>query len=536
MSLPNSLPEQLPTFFNIGDACTRQWAQSFRADTPAIIVHDSTQGESSLTFRQLNEQTDRLAAFLIAREMQKSERVLIRLPNCLEYPVAFLGVLKAGGIAVPASPQLSPDELEFLLKDSGASVAVLSESDLRLLLPRLARVPDLRQVIVKGAGAPDADLLADGIALHAMHDVLLHPVSDSAMPSTLANDPAYLVYTSGTTGYPKGVLHAHRALLGRLPAAADWFDYRGDDDRILHTGKFNWTYVLGTALMDPLYQGKSVVVHEGDATPETWIELIRRYECTIFIGVPTLYRQILQKTVFHAGEVPTLRHCMCAGEHLSDEVQLGWQARFGAPVYEAIGMSECSYYLSQSRAFPVRPGSAGRPQRGHQVALLNRQLQPVGDEEEGMLCIHESDPGLFLGYWQREDENRASRQGAYFLTGDYARRDADGYFWFLGRKDDLINSFGYRISPHEVERVLKTFAGVADCVVVPETVGDDKTLIVACIIRETGSKMSEADVLAFCAEHLARYKMPRKVYFLADFPRTRNGKVLRRGVLATVLE
>lgn len=531
MRLVNPPPTHMPEYFNIGVACTRQWADSTRAETTALIVHDARKGESTLSFRALHTQTEQFATALLDAGWQKGERLLIRLPNCLAYPIAFLGTLKAGGIAVPASPQLSGDELVFLLSDSGARSVLLEPSDFIALMPRLASLPALRQVILLGE-ARDGQWSSPEHIQIAFWDDLFEKIPDGPVDiKTRSEDPAYLVYTSGTTGYPKGVLHAHRALLGRLPAALDWFDYQGDEDRILHSGKFNWTYVLGTALMDPLYQGKSVVVHEGETSPETWIELIRRYKCTIFIGVPTLYRQILQKTGASHIDVPSLHHCMCAGEHLSDEVQAAWLERFGQPVYEAIGMSECSYYLSQSRDFPVRPGSAGRPQRGHTVALLDADLQPVSPGDEGMLCIHQTDPGLFLGYWHREAENQVSRKGEYFLTGDYARCDADGYIWFLGRKDDLINSFGYRVSPHEVERVLKTCPGVADCVVVPETVGEDKTLIVACIIREAGSAVSASEVLEFSGEHLARYKAPRKVYFLKDFPRTRNGKVLRRAVL-----
>ena len=155
---------------------------------------------------------------------------------------------------------------------------------------------------------------------------------------TNANDPAYLVYTSGTTGYPKGVLHAHRAIIGRQPASKYWFDFEGEDDRIVHSGKFNWTYVLGSGLMDPLHLGKTIVVYEGKNHADTWMNLIQKHKATIFIGVPTIYRQILQKTDFKSSDVPSLRYCMSAGEHLSDEVLNQWGERFDQDIYEAVGM------------------------------------------------------------------------------------------------------------------------------------------------------------------------------------------------------
>jgi acetyl-CoA synthetase len=345
------------------------------------------------------------------------------------------------------------------------------------------------------------------------------------------NDPAYLVYTSGTTGFPKGVLHAHRAMIGRLPASEYWFDFQGDD-RILHSGKFNWTYVLGSALMDPLFQGKTVVVYEGPNDANTWPRLIKKHDCTIFIGVPTIYRQIIQKTELNQSDVPSLRHCMSAGEHLSDEMLLAWRERFGQDVYEAIGMSELSYYISQHKGKPIRPGAAGFPQPGHNVQLLDEQLQPVAPGQEGMICIPLDDPGLFLHYWRLPEETQKAKHDGFFFTGDYARKDDDGYIWFIGRKDDIINTFGYRVSPHEVERVMKTHPAVADCVALGETLSKDKTLVSICVITHDDYPVTEDELLEFGSQHLAKYKAPKIVHFMKDFPRTKNGKVLRKELIA----
>jgi acyl-coenzyme A synthetase/AMP-(fatty) acid ligase len=572
-----------------------------------MVVEDEALGMAQLTYRELAELTSRFAQALRELGVDAGERVLIRLPNHLAYPVVFLGAIKRGVIAVPSSILLTAEEVGWLLDDAGAAVLVTDEQSWAGMGDPLCHACGLRHVILvdsrdssgadalrmtgpgdsSGADAfrmtgpgdsSGADALrmtqptrvssgADALrmtgrsvgdvmlrsaeaspslhaprsplpasrssshGIHVYHLAALLAAIDHCDPPhpTRAGDPAYLVYTSGTSGYPKGVLHAQRALLGRQPAMQHWFDFRGDD-RVLHSGKFNWTYVLGTALMDPLYLGQTAIVYEGPADATQWIPRIARQRATIFIGVPTIYRQILQKTTYTAADAPTLRHCMCAGEHLSDEVLHGWRARFGQEIYEAIGMSECSYYMSQRKDVPIRPGSVGQPQPGHKVKLLDENLHQVADGEEGQIAIEEADPGLFLCYWNQPEETAQLRRGGWFLTGDYARRDADGYFWFMGRKDDIIKSFGYRVSPFEVERVLKDHPAVADCAVVGEAVGPDKTIVAAYVLPAAGRLVDAEAIMAYAAQHLASYKCPRAVHVVADLPRTANGKVLRRAL------
>jgi acetyl-CoA synthetase len=223
---------------------------------------------------------------------------------------------------------------------------------------------------------------------------------------------------------------------------------------------------------------------------------------------------------------------MCAGEHLSDEMLNAWKQRFKLEIYEAIGMSECSYYLSQHVGRAIRAGSAGFPQPGHHIELLDDNMQPVEDEQEGMLCIGLNDPGLFLEYWNLPSITEASRRSHYFLTGDYARRDKDGYFWFLGRKDDIINSFGFRISPHEIERVIKTHPQIADCVALEETAEKDKNLVVIYVITKDEQVINTSLLIDFATQHLAVYKVPKKVYVVTNFPRTANGKIMRKQLAA----
>jgi len=517
---------QLPEFLNIGVACTHRLVEMGLADKLAMIVEDDDLGTTKYTYQQLDDASSRFANILLAHQVNAGDRVLIRLPNSLNYPTAFFGAMKMGAISVPTSTLLAASEVSYLADDSQANVLIADKSMWSELEATITQNSQIKLVLLAGAGEMPSST-SPILQLLDLQKLLDSTTAIEEFAKTKPEDPAYLVYTSGTTGYPKGVLHGHRSLIGRQPASEFWFDF-AEDDRILHSGKFNWTYVLGSALMDPLYRGKTVIVHEGKNDPTLWPKLIKQHNCTILIGVPTIYRQIIQKTEFKGSDLPSLRHCMSAGEHLSDEMLEAWRERFGMDVYEAIGMSEISYYISQNVNKPIRPGAAGFPQPGHDVRLLDDELNEVDVDEEGMICIPESDPGLFLKYWQKPEETEEAKHHGWFFTGDFARRDSEGYIWFLGRRDDIINSFGYRVSPHEIERVMKTHPAIADCVAIGENVGKDKTLVSLCVILLNDQQATEEQLIEFGSNHLAKYKAPKIVHFMEQFPRTKNGKVIRK--------
>ncbi|HAJ71310.1 MAG TPA: acetyl-CoA synthetase, partial [Methylophilaceae bacterium] len=331
----------IPQKFNIGVACTDRHLGTPAAQQIAMIVEDDVLGTSSMTFAELAKRTDQFAQVLRRLNVQLGDRVLIRLPNSLDYPIAFLGAMKMGAISVPTSTLLTAEEVIYLAKDSGARVLVIDAQAWGAMsaqiTQQLNQIPHLKHILLTQAQAAPAPNTG-GLNVQLLEHAILAVEACGPAHQTLADDPAYLVYTSGTTGYPKGVLHAHRALLGRQPAATYWFNYANDlQDRIMHSGKFNWTYVLGSGLMDPLYLGKTVIVHEGKNDAQKWLDLIQKHQATIFIGVPTIYRQLLQKTQATRAEIPSIRHFMSAGEHLSDEVLSQWRERFGLDIYEAVG-------------------------------------------------------------------------------------------------------------------------------------------------------------------------------------------------------
>ena len=522
----NSVPEHL----NITEQCLdRHRGTSVSNREAMVFLHENGQ-RKSFTYDQLADQVDTFADVLKKHGVEKGERVLIRLTNVEWFPISFFAALKIGAVPVPSSMLLAGDEVVYLLKDSASKVLVTE--------------PELWTNIREQVGsmqAPPKVLLTEKISAGSIPAIQEYLIADEMSTSnkiakhveTRANDPAYLVYTSGTTGFPKGVLHAHRALIGRIPASTHWFNFI-EEERILHSGKFNWTYVLGTAMMDPLFHGKTVVVYEGKNDASGWIRTIADEKCTTFIGVPTIYRQILQKTECTAEDVPTLRHCMCAGEHLSEPVLKSWQERFGVWIFEGLGMSEISYYISQSKFDEIRPGMAGKVQPGHIVSIMDGDMKEAEDGDEGVICIHKDDPGLFLEYWKLPEQTEAAFKEGWFVTGDYAIRDREGYIRFLGRRDDIIKSFGYRISPYEIERVMKGHPDIADCAAVGEVVGEDKTIVTLCVILKPGANENGEELLAWSKGHLADYKRPKSVKFFSDFPRTANGKIIRKSLINKV--
>lgn len=528
---------EVPEFLNIGVACTSAHVGTAKENSTAMIIEDDKLGTDEITYKDLATKSDQMCNFLGSIGINPRDRVLVCLKNSLAYPISFFGAIKAGITAVPTSTLLSGSEVKYLAEDSQASAIVMSVSMYENLVPYLENLDNLKTIIVAGIDSVEDLRKPRGINVYALNDIFKQADTTPNHYNSRSGEPAYLVYTSGTTGYPKGVLHSHRSLVGRTPATEYWFNFK-ENDRIMHSGKFNWTYVLGSALMDPLYNGHTVIAYEGANDASTWIDLIQKHKCTIFIGVPTIYRQIIQKTDFTIEDCPSLRYCMSAGEHLSDEMIGLWQDRFKQDIFEAIGMSECSYYISHSVNNPIRPGSAGFVQPGHIVKLLNPEtLEEVDVEEEGMICIGIDDPGLFLEYWQLEEETAKAKHDGYFFTGDYAKRDKDGYIWFIGRKDDIINTFGFRVSPHEIERVVKTHEKIADCVAFGLDIEKDKTIVAIAVVGHENLTQEEQDeVLAYAQANLAKYKAPKIIFALDDYPRTKNGKVLRKQLVKQLHE
>lgn len=492
--------------FNLTTHCL--WTATTAPERTALIVTGDRSGriDERWTYGDLAAAIDEAGRGLLALGAQPGDRVLLRVGNHSGFPIVFFGALKAGLVAVPTSTLLTEREVSFIAADSGARLIITDGSG---AVPNDTTVPIIPLAAVRAAGG-----------------------AGELNANTDAEDPAFLVYTSGTSGTPKGVLHAHRALIGRAPMHEGWYGLT-PDDKLLHAGAFNWTYTLGAGLMDPWTAGATAVVLTGDRSdPVLWLDLIEGTGATLFAAVPSLYRRLLKYAPITPTRMPALRHGLTAGEALPAALHADWVARTGRPLYEALGMSEISTYVSSGPQVPTRPGSPGRPQVGRRIAILDPHgddtPQPVGTI--GLLAVHRADPGLMLGYWNRPDDTAAAFRGPWFLTGDCARLDADGYAWYEGRADDQMNASGYRVAPQEVEAALLEHNAIADCAVT-ETRQGDVSLITAFVVLKAqadGTPATADDILAHAQGRLAAYKAPRRIVFVDDLPRTPTGKLKRR--------
>ncbi|MDQ0503370.1 acyl-CoA synthetase [Xanthobacter agilis] len=492
--------------FNLAEHCLARQARQF-PDRRALVLIGEGGATEIWTYGALDTAVRRLAAGLKTLGLPSQARILIRAGNDSSFVLAYLAVIAAGHVAQPTSAQLTTEEVVALSLDSEASAVVLG-----------------RDYLTERAAFPHCVVLdPDEMARLATHPPL------AAYAPTAPDDPAYLVHTSGTTSRPKGVVHAQRAILGRRPMHRDWLGL-GEGDVLLHAGAVNWTYTLGVGLLDPWACGATSIIYNGPRDPAVWPRLIEGWRATIFAAVPTVFRQILKNCDIAAFDLTSLRHGVAAGEALAPQLLADWHAAAGTWIYESLGMSEISTFISSRPGEPIRPGSPGRPQTGRRVAVLpiDGGIDPLPAGEIGLLAVHRSDPGLMLGYWNRPEEEAAVFRGEWFVGGDLAAFDADGWLWFHGRNDDLMNALGYRVSPMEVEKVLAHCPGVAEAAVAETRVREDVSIITAFVVPQPGAAPGEQAVLAYCGAHLATYKCPRKVVLVAQLERTPNGKVSRK--------
>ncbi len=431
---------------------------------------------------------------LLRAGLEPGDRVLMRLGNTVDFPVAYLGAIAVGLVPVPTSTQLTASEIT-----------------------RMAAIVDPKLVLAgDGVALPDHPApTLDQRALHAMQDL--------APCDWQMGDPerlGYIIFTSGSGGSPRAVAHAHRAIWARRMMWAGWYDLRADD-RMLHAGAFNWTYTLGTGLMDPWAIGATALIPQSDAPLAL---LLKRFYATIFAAVPGVYRQILKDQ--RDLKLAHLRHGLSAGEKLPDPIRSAWEATTGTTIHEALGMSECSTYASAS---PARAGAL-YPQDGRQIAVLGPDGTPTPRGEDGVLAIHSSDPGLMLGYQTPQGRERPL-QGAWFLTGDRAVMSDDGALTYLGRDDDMMNAGGFRVSPLEVERSLSDHPDITDIACTEITIKAGVSVIAAFYASAT--PLSDDDLRNFATARLARYKQPRLYVHVPALPRGANGKLSRRALRAT---
>lgn len=441
------------------------------------------------------------ATGLQARGLHPGDRILMRLGSQVEFPILFLGALAAGMVPVATSSQLTTAEITPMAARIAPRLIVASPG---VALPQGQSCPVL----------DDADIRAmEGLPPAPFH------MGDP-------DRPGYIIFTSGTSGTPMAVVHAHRAIIARGMMHGGWEGLTAAD-RLLHAGAFNWTYTLGTGLMDPWTVGATALI-PGAGVPATQLaSLLQQYGATIFAAAPGVFRQMLRAAL---PALPHLRHGLSAGEKLSHELRAGWTEATGTPLCEALGMSEISTFISESPSLPAPAGATGFAQTGRRIAALGPDLAPVPRGTPGQLAIDRRDPGLMLGYLDAPEATAARLTEDWFLTGDSIVIDDTDAVTYLGRDDDQMNAGGYRVSPVEVEAAMARFPGLTEAAVTEVEVKPGVTVI-ACFY--TAPAPLDSDALTAHAEtHLARYKQPRLFRHLPALPRGANAKLNRRALRA----
>ncbi|MDO8882153.1 MAG: class I adenylate-forming enzyme family protein [Pseudotabrizicola sp.] len=441
------------------------------------------------------------ATGLRAAGLQPGDRILMRLANQVEFPILFLGALAAGMVPVATSAQLTSAEIS----------------------PMAARIAPRLIVASSGVALPDGQFCpiitdADIRAMERLPPAPFH-LGDP-------DRPGYIIFTSGTSGSPMAVVHAHRAILARSMMHAGW-EGLGESDRLLHAGAFNWTYTLGTGLMDPWCVGATALIPGTGVEAADLPALIQRHEATIFAAAPGVYRQMLRATL---PALPRLRHGLSAGEKLGDDTRAAWVKATGTPICEALGMSEISTFVSESPTRAAPAGATGFAQTGRRIAALGPDLSPVPRGTPGQMAIDRRDPGLMLGYLDAPEATAARLSGGWFLTGDSIVIDDQGAVTYLGRDDDQMNAGGYRVSPVEVEAAMARFPGLLEAAVTEIEVKPGVTVI-ACFYT-AAAPLDDTALNAHAATHLARYKQPRLFRHLPALPRGANAKLNRRALRA----
>ncbi|MCE9548316.1 MAG: acyl-CoA synthetase [Planctomycetia bacterium] len=524
----------IPARYNLGHALTAGNVAAGRGEQVALVWENSAGECRRFTYAELDELSSRFAAALTNLGVQRGDRVLLRLPNLPEFYIAVLGIAKLGAIFIPSSTQFRAAEIAYRLTDSAAVAAITTPELAGELETANADAPALKHLIVTpyNGHRPGTGQLDFWELIASIGDDF--SAADFVAADTASDDVAFIAYTSGTTGDPKGVVHYHRYPISYDSLIREWHDYR-DGDVAACPAEVGWLLPVACTFLYSMRVGiTSMLYHplDGRFEPRAWFDLIERHGITNFVGTPTMYRMLTADPHVTDAQLTSLRHGVSAGEPLPPDTISSVQARLGFTPLDGIGMSECMVYCYNRAGVPSLAGSCGHPAPGCVIRLVDEQLNDVPPGEEGVLVVRrDSHPGMMREYWNKPEQTAEIFRGQWYYSGDVLTRDDDGRFWFQGRADDVINASGYRISPFEVECCLVEHPAVLEAAVVESPDALRGMVVKAFVVPRQGIAPTAAlseELQAWVKERLAPYKYPRQVEFAAALPKTTSGKIRRR--------
>lgn len=516
----------VPDRFNFGRDVVDRWAAD-RGRT-ALLWEDSAGRSLRYTFWDIKTLSDRLGGAMQALGVARGDRVLVLLPRLPEWMVAMIACVKIGAIAIPTTDMVQPKDIHFRIEHAEAvAVITTGEGAPKVEAAAAAGCQTLAHRIL--VGDPVTGDGEERPGWHGYHRLLQEAPRRFEAADTRSAEPAVMYYTSGTTGNPKGVLHSHAATFAWREEAYCWLNVRPDR---LHwcTTDTGWSKAGTSIIFGPWSWGTPVLMYHGPFDPRQRLSLLEKYEVNTFCAAPTEYGLMANEDLT-AYDLRALEHCVSAGEPMQPTVIQRWKEGSGHPIFDGYGLTEalmaCHNYLS----VPVRPGSMGKPLPGYELAVIDGNGDPLPANTEGDLAIRRPNPCIAIGFWKNEEAYRAAFRGDWFVTGDQAWVDQDGYFWFVGRGDDVILSAGYRIGPFEIENALATHPAVLESAAVGSPNRVRGEIVKSFVVLRSGYAPSE-DLARELQDHVkavtAPYKYPRAIEFVDSLPKTVSGKIRRK--------
>jgi len=515
----------VPPRYNIARACCGQWAVD--RSRFALYWEDESGATAAYSFWDIQVAANRLSNALASLGVKRGDRVAIILPQRPETAIAYMAIFQMGAIALPLSHLFGPEALEYRINHAGASVAIVEPTTIANLWAVKGKLAELKHVIGV-AGATEA-------GVHGWDALLSKASSQFTLLDTAADDPAIIIYTSGTTGAPKGALQAHRLVIGNLSGfvhSHDFFPQAGD----IFWSPADWAWAGGLfdALLPTWAFGLPILGYRGRFDAERAYYLLDKYGIRNSFLFPTALK-LMMKAVPRPREKYSLnlRSVMSAGESVGVTIIEWAKSELGVTVNEMFGQTEINYVVGNCQAaWPVKPGSIGRAYPGHRVAVIDDKGQVLPPGELGEIAIdRKNDPVFFLEYWKNPQATRDKFVGDWGTTGDQGKMDADGYFWYQGRSDDVIKSAGYRIGPAEIESCLVKHRAVMNAAVIGKPDDTRGAIVKAFIVLQPGESPSAAlieDIQSHVRGRLAPYEYPREIEFIDALPMTTTGKVQRK--------